>query len=155
MRGNPSVISCPAMITPPVYNQTMKFCNFCQQERPLSEYHKRHDRKGGLVSKCKDCTKVSKKEYRSSNKELIRSWNKRRNPGWDIDRYNQYVELQGNRCAICGTDNPGLSDWCCDHCHTENKARGLLCVQCNAGLGYFKDNPEYLQSAIDYLNKWK
>jgi hypothetical protein len=31
----------------------------------------------------------------------------------------------------------------------------LLCNRCNAGLGYFRDNPEYLQSAIDYLNKWQ
>lgn len=98
---------------------------------------------------------MKKKEYRENNKHIIRSWNKRRNPGWDVDRYDEYVKLQNNRCAICNTDEPGLRDWCADHCHTENKARGLLCVKCNAGLGYFRDNTEYLQSAIDYLNKWK
>jgi hypothetical protein len=132
----------------------MKKCSLCNQEKQLSDFHLRSNRSSG-ETRCKECVNAQKREYRFLNKEKIRAWNKKRNPGWDIDRYNEYVELQGNRCAICGTDNPGLSDWCADHCHTENKARGLLCVQCNAGLGYFKDNPEYLQSAIDYLNKWQ
>jgi len=133
----------------------MKKCSICGYEKPLSEFHARNNRGSGKETRCKTCSNEHKRQYRADNKEKIRAWNKKRNPGWDIDRYNEYVELQGNRCAICGTDNPGLSDWCADHCHTENKARGLLCVQCNAGLGYFKDNPEYLQSAIDYLNKWQ
>ncbi len=133
----------------------MKLCVGCNQEKPRDAFYVRKNRTNGLESRCKECYKIYKINYRNNNKEVIRAQNKRRNPGWDIDRYNEYVELQGNRCAICGTDEPGLSDWCCDHCHTEDKARGLLCVQCNAGLGYFKDNPEFLQSAIDYLKKWQ
>ena len=133
----------------------MKYCNFCKTEKPFSEFHKRNSRKIGYVSKCKPCASEAKKQYRKSNPDLIRNWNKRRNPGWDIDRYNEYVKLQGNRCAICGTNNPVLSDWCCDHCHDSDKPRGLLCVNCNAGLGYFKDNPDFLQSAIKYLRKWQ
>ena len=133
----------------------MKECTKCFVVRTISDFYPRANRPDGRESECKLCSNLRKKKYRLENKEVIRAYNKKRNPGWDIDRYNQYVELQGNRCAICGTDNPGLSDWCADHCHTENKARGLLCVQCNAGLGYFKDNPEYLQSAIDYLKKWQ
>ena len=133
----------------------MKKCNTCNEIKSKELFYKRMSIASGLSHQCKSCEQARRKLYRLENKEKIRAENKRRNPGWDTDRYNEYVELQGNRCAICGTDNPGLSDWCADHCHTENKARGLLCVQCNAGLGYFKDNPEYLQSAIDYLNKWQ
>lgn len=133
----------------------MKLCLGCNLEKSKSEFYPRRNRPLGLESRCKDCYNIYKRAYRAKNKDIIRAQNKRRNPGWDIDRYNQYVELQNNRCAICGTDNPGLADWCCDHCHTEDKARGLLCVQCNAGLGYFKDNPKFLQSAIEYLKKWQ
>jgi hypothetical protein len=133
----------------------MKFCASCKIEKPLSDFHVRKNRISGVQSTCKDCANKNKREYRIKNKDKIRIWNKRRNPGWDIERYNQYVELQGNSCAICGTTEPGLSDWCCDHCHDTDKPRGLLCVRCNAGLGYFRDNPEYLQSAIEYLNKWQ
>ena len=133
----------------------MKECKECKQLQPLDNFYQKKYNNSGHENRCKNCYKEWKRSYRLANQDKIRAQNKRRNPGWDIDRYNEYVELQGNRCAICGTDEPGLSDWCCDHCHTENKARGLLCVQCNAGLGYFKDNPEFLQSAIDYLKKWQ
>jgi len=133
----------------------MKICIDCKQELPSSKFHIRNNRKVGIESRCKACTSIKKKQYRLNNKEKIRAWNKKRNPGWDINRYNEYVELQDNQCAICGTNEPGLSDWSADHCHTTNQPRGLLCVRCNSGLGYFKDNPEYLQSAIDYLKKWQ
>ena len=132
----------------------MKTCTKCKLVKILDDFYPRNNRPDGKESECKSCSNLRKKQYRINNKEIIRAQNKKRNPGWDINRYNEYVELQGNRCAICGTDNPGLSDWSADHCHTTNKPRGLLCVRCNAGLGYFKDNPEYLQSAIDYLSKW-
>jgi len=135
----------------------MKVCTNCNELKPLSEYHKNGKRSGQVKedAQCKECASSRRKQYRLNNKEKIRAENKRRNPGWDIDRYNEYLELQEGKCAICNTTEPGLSDWCCDHCHNSDRPRGLLCVRCNAGLGYFKDNPEYLQSAIDYLNKWK
>jgi len=133
----------------------MKTCTKCNTLKTLNDFYPRNNRPDGKESECKDCSNLRKKQYRLNNKEVIRAQNKKRNPGWDIDRYNQYLELQNNTCAICGTDTPGLSDWSADHCHTTNQPRGLLCVRCNAGLGYFKDNPEYLQSAIDYLKKWQ
>ena len=134
---------------------THRICSSCNIEKPLSEYYTRNNRQHNVVSRCKDCLNKQRKQYRIDNKEKIRAENKRRNPGWDVNRYNEQLELQNGLCAICGTDKPGLSDWCCDHCHTENKPRGLLCVRCNAGLGYFCDNTDYLNLAIAYLNKWK
>ena len=133
----------------------MKTCASCNETKTINEFYSRKGYKNGTEHKCIACYKEYKRQYRLNNKEIIRAQNKKRNPGWDINRYNEYLELQGNRCAICGTDTPGLSDWSADHCHTTNQPRGLLCVRCNAGLGYFKDNPEYLQSAIDYLKKWQ
>ena len=134
---------------------THRVCNSCGVEKSLSEYYADNNSHHQVVSRCKDCLSRQRKQWRIDNKEKIRAENKRRNPGWDVDRYNEQLKLQNGLCAICGTDKPGLSDWCCDHCHTENKARGLLCVRCNAGLGYFCDNTDYLNSAITYLNKWK
>lgn len=132
----------------------MKICTKCKISKSIDNFHTRPDRPTGRQSECKECCNIRKKQYRLDNKEKVRAYNKRRNPGWDIERYNEYLEKQDNQCAICKTTDPGLSDWSCDHCHNTDKPRGLLCVRCNAGLGYFRDNPEYLQSAIAYLKQW-
>lgn len=54
---------------------------------------------------------------------------------------------QGNKCAICGDENP--TDL--DHCHKTRQVRWLLCKHCNRGLGAFKDNPELLRKAAKML----
>lgn len=44
-----------------------------------------------------------------------------------------------------------------DHSHKFNKKqgrRGKLCVNCNLGLGYFKDNPKFLRRAEKYIKKY-
>ena len=53
-----------------------------------------------------------------------------------------------NLCCICGEKQ----ELVIDHDHRTGKVRGLLCGSCNKGLGFFKDNKKYLNSAIKYLN---
>lgn len=75
---------------------------------------------------------------------------------------------QDGKCAICGRPDRGTDprtgrrvrlapdhdhaccpgDRSCGRC-----IRGLLCATCNVGLGMFRDNPEYLARAIDYLRR--
>ena len=76
---------------------------------------------------------------------------------WQLNKYDltphQYAEMllnQNGGCAICGavpTDRP-LS---VDHSHHTDKVRGLLCSRCNSGIGFFKDNPNLLRNAVNYL----
>lgn len=64
------------------------------------------------------------------------------------------LAAQGNRCAACGTDDPGnVNGWVTDHDHVTGEVRGILCHGCNIGLGAFKDSIDRLQRAIRYLRQ--
>lgn len=68
---------------------------------------------------------------------------------WD----KMYLEQDGC-CKICGAHQLSLSKrLSVDHCHNTGKVRGLLCMRCNAGLGNFKDDPDLLLVAINYLKE--
>lgn len=58
---------------------------------------------------------------------------------------------QGGACAICRTAFEKTKAKHVDHDHQTGRVRGLLCVRCNLGLGFFKDNEQRLLSAIEYL----
>ena len=75
-----------------------------------------------------------------------------------LDLYNKQKEC----CWICKTKVQTTNDISehnkvarIDHCHKTGKIRGLLCNDCNKGLGCFKDNTEFLKQAILYLEKEK
>jgi hypothetical protein len=64
----------------------------------------------------------------------------------DADRM---LEEQGGLCALCGE---ALAEHV-DHCHEKGHVRGILCFNCNGGLGQFRDRVDILQKAIDYLER--
>ena len=61
----------------------------------------------------------------------------------------EMLEAQGGLCAICG-DRPAAH---VDHDHLTGAVRALLCFTCNSGLGNFRDEPELLRLAADYLDR--
>ena len=73
--------------------------------------------------------------------------------------YEAMLEAQNYKCAICNKkaeDNKRgnrVESLNIDHCHKTKHIRGLLCHQCNSGLGHFKDNTEFLLKAVEYLSK--
>lgn len=85
-------------------------------------------------------------------KEMTRTY------GITREEYENLVEEQKNVCRICGnpetsTRNGNVRLLAVDHNHTTGKVRGLLCSRCNVGLGYFKDDPELLEKAIEYIRE--
>lgn len=70
--------------------------------------------------------------------------------GVTLDWYNAQYEKQKGACAICGAEQDTL---CVDHCHSTGKVRGLLCSECNKGLGAFGDCSVSLRRAASYLEE--
>lgn len=70
------------------------------------------------------------------------------------ETYNQILIRQGNRCAICGSYQVSKR-LAVDHNHSTGKVRGLLCVNCNLGIGSLKEDRQILENAIEYLELHK
>lgn len=74
--------------------------------------------------------------------------------------YLGFFEKQHGKCGICkdqifltsqGQNFIKSKMSCVDHCHDSLKVRGLLCAECNKGIGNFKDNVVALRNAVEYL----
>src|SRR5574337_293570 len=108
---------------------------------------------------------VHKLEHKSVNKDA----NFRHNYGISLAKANAILEQQGTKCYICGkklnkfssigSKQRGERTPHMDHDHSPGRSRidavrGVLCRNCNWGLGHFKDNRIYLANAIRYLAKF-
>lgn len=65
------------------------------------------------------------------------------------DEISKAMIEQKGLCKICLKSKPLVLD----HCHTSSTFRGLICRECNLGLGNFEDNIQALENAIRYLSR--
>ena len=98
-----------------------------------------------------------RQEYRARNREALASRAMHKRSGFTYGYKRALAEAQGNCCAICGTSFEGMrtGNIHADHCHANKLPRGVLCGSCNLGLGRFKDSPERLRAAADYIEKYR
>ncbi|NUQ96740.1 MAG: recombination endonuclease VII [Streptomyces sp.] len=116
-----------------------KRCRGCDEVRPHSEWH----RKGaGWASRCKACRAAA-----APAQHLLRKYGLT-----EVER-DELITSQGGVCCIC-LSAPATH---VDHCHKTGRVRGVLCFNCNSGLGLLRDDPEAMNRAADYLegNAWK
>lgn len=98
-----------------------------------------------------------KKKWKAANPDKVKQSQRRQDLkkyGLTPECYSTLYEKQGGRCAICGTtEQKGgrFKTFCVDHDHETGRVRGLLCYDCNFGLGKFGDNISHLVAAIHYL----
>jgi hypothetical protein len=71
--------------------------------------------------------------------------------GLSTEEYDRLLEGQGGTCAICSKPCPTGRRLAVDHAHDTGKVRGLLCANCNRGLGLFGEDMRVMTMAIQYL----
>jgi hypothetical protein len=125
-----------------------KWCADCDGVLPLSVFVRTIRTASGYHAYCKPCHnkrgKVSRDKFGGS-----RDYHLSKRYGISADEADLMLEAQGGLCAICRTE-PAQH---VDHDHATGAVRALLCFNCNGGLGQFKDDPEVLRAAADYVER--
>lgn len=91
------------------------------------------------------------KTIRQERKLSKRALDLRKYSGLSEQEYAEIFSAQHEVCAICKQSCPTGRNLAIDHDHETLQIRGLLCINCNQGLGKFKHDPELLADAISYL----
>lgn len=126
---------------------TTKACSKCKEVLPLTSFYKRHCKasKSGLQSHCKTCWgKYRKSKY---DPALRKDQALKKLYGISLKDYEEMYKKQDGSCLICTDEHDTLV---VDHCHDTGEVRGLLCHNCNVGIGMFKHNDLLLKAAGGY-----
>ena len=140
-----------------------KTCTKCGIEKELQEFNLNPE---GFMGRRSICLECRREEYKTSTPGRRRvagndERNRRRRHlsmkfGLTEDDYLKLLETQDHGCAICGSPTSVFgrnkdNRLAVDHDHKTGRIRGLLCGNCNIGLGQFKDDPLLLMAATRYL----
>tara|TARA_Y100000310_G_scaffold327695_1_gene394452 strand:+ start:1730 stop:2584 length:855 start_codon:yes stop_codon:yes gene_type:complete len=118
-----------------------KICTLCKKRKSLRYFNKSKIGRLGRKPRCKECVKSDGLMSKYGISEL---------------EYKRLFSLQNHSCAICKIDSSKVDFLYVDHEHSDSgRVRGLLCKECNWGLGIFEDNLTLLQKAVDYLTNDK
>jgi hypothetical protein len=135
-----------------------------------AKWGKRTKEQRAKINRARRLKYASDEQWREQHKANVKDWQRRNQDkrfaqrlrpfGITPEQYRGMLAAQSGGCAICGAvESPDKSARSAngkrrlhiDHCHITNAVRGLLCSQCNLGLGKFKDNPTLLERAAMYL----
>lgn len=155
----------------------VKTCTKCGVEKPLEAFSRTPRQRDGRHSWCKACHALNAREWRAKNPDRAeraqRAW-KAKHPevhaatkyrahlkayGLTENDYDWMLSAQGGACLICKGQPADGRRLAVDHDHAccpGKKScgycvRGLLCGRCNSALGHFKDDPNHLKAALEYL----
>lgn len=135
-----------------------------EYERKYRDHHPERFREAGrryyYANRAESHDRV--RAWRASNPDKYREAALRRNYGMTLPEFNALLESQGGVCAICRKEPPerrGKNKWHIDHDHgccsqrptCGRCTRGVLCSNCNQGLGRLGESN--LRAAIAYLER--
>ena len=130
-----------------------------KHKEELKDYLKKwRDNNQEYIKNYRETHKEESKKYRDEHKNEMKEYNLKRNYGITKEHFEEIYNNQDGKCFICDISEKELKDknsagLAIDHDHKTGKIRGLLCHNCNKGLGLLKDDPNILKKGIDYLLK--
>ncbi|MFE3450210.1 endonuclease VII domain-containing protein [Nonomuraea sp. NPDC059194] len=125
-----------------------KYCPRCLEIKVVAEFGRNRSNEDGLTAYCKPCHVQVMREDRIKNHGSERNYLLKYRYGITEDDYERMLAQQGGLCAICQVV-PGTH---VDHCHATGLVRGVLCFNCNNGLGHFQDSVVLMEVAALYLD---
>lgn len=149
-----------------------KVCRNCKVTKGPEEFPRDRGHRHGRSSMCLPCAAAHTTYYRGlvdpdvfrhrrtaefgRNRETYRNQQLRKNFGITLDDYRAMLTEQQGLCRICNQAETKiragrLIALAVDHDHVTGAIRGLLCNNCNHGLGHFKDSPDLLRRAALYI----
>lgn len=163
--------SCRILNYQQEWNKTHKTCTKCTKYLPLESFY---PKRKFFSPMCKECErKLSLGRYKRLSPEKKEKVNQRRkiqrkqSPHYSTWKLRQRITTKGlhddknkilgllktqESCSICQTPfSETKKGPVVDHSHVSGKFRGIICSNCNLGLGCFRDNPNFLEAAITYL----
>jgi hypothetical protein len=126
----------------------MKRCPDCGETKALEEFPRNKNSKDGRHTYCKPCHNARGRETIERLHGNSRHYHLKRRYGIGADEFDELVRQQGGVCPICGRADPEHVD----HDHETGDVRGILCFNCNGGLGQFRDSIDSLRAAAAYLD---
>jgi hypothetical protein len=146
----------------------LKTCSRCRRPYPLDAFCKDKQKSDGLRSSCRECdsknrnvspeSRLKKRDYDSQRKDKAQKDRNLARYGLSSLDYKNLLDSQGGACAICRMLPRTIQhpkNLSVDHCHIFGIVRGLLCINCNIGLGLLDDSIEILTKAKVYLQTWE
>ncbi len=161
------------------YGSRVKTCRDCGICKPFNDFYVNQGSRDGYRPECKACNLATRRakylenprpyidrvlkwqrENRERYLERMREYNStpakqvsnrkshlKRKYGLTLDAFDALLASQGGGCAICG--KPEVDN--VDHDHETGDVRGILCWNCNVGIGQFEDDEDRLASAMAYV----
>jgi hypothetical protein len=113
----------------------------------MSLFGSNRSRSDGLTSYCLACHNKIAWRNRVKIDGSTRNYHLKRRYGLTEAEVAEMIAAQDGKCAVCWEETPEHVD----HDHVSGEVRGILCFNCNGGLGQFKDDVSRLINAIAYL----
>lgn len=124
-------------------------CRDCGEVKALEGFPRNRNCPNGRHPYCKPCHNARGMESKQRLYGGSRHYHLLRRYGISAADADRMLAEQQGVCAVCQQ----LPAEHVDHCHDTGVVRGLLCFNCNGGLGQFRDRVDILRRAIDYLER--